>query len=170
MIDVVEEMKQAGWVFEAGRVSVEERLRGESRGRPAVRLKADGSRCDVVGLTLQPKRIEAVRMNLFGEQLGPITHRRIDRDSRIGRIAANVLAKLFSPSTLAVGVCASGLIDEGDMRLLLSSSAPTSPGLSLAPILTATGDRPVALENTNNALGDQWRLAHREWSDEPTLL
>lgn len=164
--DAVDAMVHAGWLTESGKLAPP----GDRRGRPAVRVGVDRERREVIGLALRPSVVEAVRLNLVGEAVGKPLVQSVRRSAELGRIAARAVRGLMSERTLAVGVSATGLVDEGDMKLLLSSSAPEAPGLSLGPVLSAIGDLPVALENDIHALGDRWRLANPDAAGDTTLL
>ena len=164
--DAVDAMVDAGWLTESGKLDQP----GDRRGRPAVRVGVDRERREVIGLALLPSAVEVTRLNLVGEAMGRPLVRPVSRSAELGRVAARAVRGLISERTLAVGVSATGLIDEGDMKLLLSSSAPEAPGLSLGPVLSAIGELPMALENDIHALGDRWRLANPEASEDTTLL
>ncbi|MEM8737929.1 MAG: ROK family protein [Planctomycetota bacterium] len=168
--DVVEAMVAADWVQEGGN-QVSKRGAGvKNRGRPAVRVEINERDRDVVGLALRPKQIEAVRLNLCGEKIGEVVVRAVQQPSKIAHVGAELLEQLVSERSLAVGVSSTGLLDDGDMKLLFSSSAPRTPGLSLGPVLTAAGELPIALEHDIHALGDRWRLAHPEAAGHTVLL
>ncbi|MEO1236495.1 MAG: ROK family transcriptional regulator [Planctomycetota bacterium] len=168
--EAVDEMASAGWVRESGSLRPARRLPGEGRGRPAVRVEIDESRRDVVGLAIRPKRVEAVRLSLRGQVIGDVRSRALRGPRGVARIAAGLLAECLSPRSLAVGVSSTGLIDEGDMKLLFNSISHGPRGLSLGPVLSVVGDLPLAMENNIHALGDRWRLAHPAAGDETVLL
>lgn len=168
--EVVDAMTGAGWVREAGNFSGTRDLPTQSRGRPAIMVEIDESCRDVVGLALGPGRVEAVRLSLRGKIAGEVSTKEVRRPADLAKAAARLLDSVMSERSLAIGVSSTGLLDEGDMKLLFSSSAPRSPGLSLGPVLSAGGDLPIALENNIHALGDRWRLRHPEAASETVLL
>ena len=170
VIDAAEAMQQAGLIRTAGRADVSQRRGGESRGRPAVLLEIDPDCRDVLGLAIKPHRVEAARLNLLGQPTGDAAGEPVDREDRLIDVASDLLGGLVKDSTLAVGISSPGLIDQTQMQLLFSASAPHLPGLSLTPMLSRIGDAPVALENDMQALGDRWRLAHPDAADETALL
>jgi predicted NBD/HSP70 family sugar kinase len=170
VIEVVEAMVRAGWVREAGRVALDDRPRGEGRGRPAVRMEIDPDRRRVIGLALTSRRVEGVRLNLHGQAVGKIASQKVAAASDLGRVAAKLVRRLRDDRTLAVGVSSTGLIDEGDMKLLYSAATPDAGALSLGPLLAAVEGCPIALENDIQALGDRWRLDRDERISETVLL
>jgi len=170
VIDLAEAMIGAGWLRWAGHVPAEERLGGSRRGRPAMQLEVDPERREVVGVALGPRRVEVVRLNLAGHPLDKPAVRSVTEESSLARTAAAALRKAKSDRTLAVGVSVTGLVDESDMRLLISSAAPRRPGLSLSPLLSAAGDVALALENDIHALGERWRLQHPDAAEQTVLM
>jgi len=170
VIDVAERMVAAGWLRTAGEIEPGERPGRSRRGRPAVRLEVDPDRREVIGVALTPKRVEATRLNLMGQAAVEVESAAVDRESELAEVAADVLGRLRGERTLAVGISSTGLIDDGEMRLLLSSAAPHLPGLSLDPLLAAADGLPYALENDIHALGERWRLRHPEADGQTVLL
>lgn len=168
--ELVDQMVEEGLLRETGRLTPARDSRREGRGRPAIRVEADPTRRHVVGLALRPRHVEGVRLNLLGETAGHLIDKEVPTSDAVGRVAGSVAKRLIDVKTLAVGVSSTGFVDEGDMKLLFSSSAPTSPGLSLGPVLSAVGDLPIALENDVHALGDRWRLSHPDAARDTTLL
>lgn len=167
---VIEAMLAAGLLEEGGTAAAAQRFGGESRGRPAVLLQPRPDGPSVLGLSLRPRRVEVARVNLRGEVVGRPRSRRVSEPRHIARAGATLLEQADADPTLAIGVSSTGLVDEGDMKLLFSSAAPSSPGLSLGPILSVVGSRPIALENDTQAFADRWRLTHPEAASETTLL
>lgn len=163
-------MIEAGLLREAGQLPPARATESEGRGRPATRVALDPDKRHVVGLTIRPKRVEGTRLSLTGQPVEETKSAAVRSANVIGQVAGELAETLIDGDTLAVGVSSTGLIDEGDMKLLFSSSAPRSPGLSLGPVLSAVRELPVALENDVHALGDQWRLAYPSAADETVLL
>jgi predicted NBD/HSP70 family sugar kinase len=135
-----------------------------------VRVEIDPGRKNVVGLAISPQRVAAVRLDLLGRAVAEPEARAFRGESQLSRTAAELVGRHCNADTAAVGISSPGLVDEGELRLLLSSSAPSSPGLSLDAVLGAIGDLPVALENDMNALGDVWRIDHPDAIEQTVLL
>ncbi len=170
---VVDMMVRAGWLTESAPGSVDaanSQPARPTRGRPAVSVEVDGASREVLGLALLPHRLRATRVSLLGKPLSDPVEVEVDAEERLVELAAGLVSELVSPRTVAIGVSSPGLVDEARMQLLFSSTAPQLPGLSLAAILEAAGDLPVALENDLHALGDRWRLSVPQTDGQTVVL
>lgn len=166
----VDQMIATGWLRSAGRPVRPPGAGAKRRGRPAVCVEADPEGCQVLGLAIRPERVAAVRLNLLGQPRGSLLTRQPARTESVARAAGRLARQVISDQTRAVGVCSPGLFDERQWKLLFSSAVPGSSQLSLKPILSAVDGLPIVLENDVHALGDRWRLAHPEASQETILL
>jgi predicted NBD/HSP70 family sugar kinase len=170
VIDVAEAMTEAGWTTWGRLPDGGSTDGGMRRGRPAVPLEIDRRRRAVVGIALSPQRVESAVLNLSGDVLHRPVLDGVNRESDLTRTAVAALRRARGRRTLAVGVSVTGLIDDDQERLLLSSSAPHQPGLSLAPLIHAAGELPLALDNDTHAMSDRWRLGHPDAAGETVLL
>ncbi|MEO0587418.1 MAG: ROK family protein, partial [Planctomycetota bacterium] len=169
-VDLIDAMVAARWVREAGTALANQRLGGEGRGRPATLVEVDDRSREVIGLALMPGELQAVRLSLTGEPIGKPVTRRVRRAQALIEAGAETVGSLIKKRTLAVGVSSPGLLDEGAMQLLFSSVAHEAGGVSLQPLVDATGPRPMAFENDVHAIADWWRLSQPFAAQETTLL
>jgi predicted NBD/HSP70 family sugar kinase len=140
------------------------------RGRPSIPLEIDPDSRHVIGLSLAPGAVEVAQVSLTGARLGSIGRVEVaDSHDLISRARAMLMERL-SRNTLAIGVSTTGLYDEAEASLLISSAFPGQAHVSLAPILKAAGTRRVLIRNDMYALAARWLLSPDGATDEDILL
>lgn len=138
-------------------------------GRPRVPLAIDPERRHVVGVALEPGRVSGRRLNLHGQRSGDAISRKV-RGAGVVEAAASILTSLKSRETLAVGVSATGFVDEQSHELLVSSTTGHSRSTSLEPLYAAAHGRPLLVQNDLQALAVQWMLTHEAEAGDDILL
>ncbi len=138
-------------------------------GRPRVPLDIDPARRRVLGLALQPGRVDAAELNLRGERLRHWTAR-VTRSAGIIAATLKLLRSIDHDPLLAVGLTATGFIDLASRHLLTSSATRPARPVSLDPVVQAVGDRPLVIENDLQSLAVQWVMAHEHEAEDDILL
>lgn len=140
-------------------------------GRPRVPVEIDPVQRHVVGLAINPGRVEIARLNLRGNLVGKIERRNVKDAARIVSAAVDLLEAMQSQQTLAIGLSVTGFVDPVGRNILTSSStAGQRNTTSLQPIYDAAKSRPIILENNMHALAARWLLTHQAELDEDVLL
>jgi predicted NBD/HSP70 family sugar kinase len=139
-------------------------------GRPRVPLEIDPARRHVIGLALEPGRVDVCRLGLSGTLLERVRARPCPNPSRLIPTAAALLEKHRDRRTLGVGVSVTGFVDPAKRTLLFSSATQGGPAADLSPIFDAAGNLPVVLENDMHALAARWLLTHRADHQQDVLL
>ena len=137
-------------------------------GRPRVPLEIDPERRHVVGVSLEPHRAEAGRLNLRGELLGKINAKEVEDPDKVVAAARRLCTELIDERTLAIGLSTTGWVDQ--TRHSFSAALPGRRAVSLKPIYEAASDLPIILENDMHALAARWLLAHHNEAREDVLL
>ncbi len=141
------------------------------RGRPRIPLEIDPDSRFMLAATINRDEVSACRINLLGQVSGNTLSKSIHHASCPAEVAAELLERLDSESTLGIGISALGFIDPEDSRtLLLSSVAAKGCSCDLSPLYDVVGGRPLVLENDMHALAAQWVLSHGDESPEHILL
>ncbi len=151
---------------------------GRPKGRPRVPLELDPSRRHVLGLALEPGRVQASRVSLTGEVLDEPVTRRVDEPQgghgrpRLLSAARRLLTQSATRHTLLVGATVPGLIDLDRRRLLISSAVPDEADVPLQPFYDAAGalGTPLIMGNDQSAVAARWLLTHRREADEDVIL
>ena len=142
----------------------------EGRGRPSAAMEVDPASRNIVGISIAPGGVEAVRLNLRGEPLAPPERIAIRSDVDTINTARKLLTQQIDHKTLAIGVSITGLIDLRNRTLLFSSALPEARDVSLAPLYESAGDVPVVLDNDQHAVAAWWLLVQRVDPREDALL
>jgi predicted NBD/HSP70 family sugar kinase len=138
-------------------------------GRPRVPVEIDPSQRHVVGLSINPGRVEVARVNLRGGLVGKVRRQESSKPQAIVTTGVELLKETVSPQTLSIGLSVTGFVDPIKQAILLSSSL-SGQSASLSPIFEAAGSVPVVLENDMHALAARWLLTHQAESNEDVLL
>ncbi len=139
-------------------------------GRPRVPLEIDPTRCNAVGLSIDPGQISAVRVNLCGHRLGKTIQKEVDTPARMLTPIAGLLKQTVNDQTLGVGLSVTGFVDPASLCILQSSAAPTDGSVSLAAVRELVAPRPVIIENDMHAMAARWLLTHRADAGEDVLV
>ena len=145
------------------------------RGRPRVPLEIDPQRRQVLGIALQPGRVEHQRLNLHGEPaIDPPATNAPSPDTTASLIdqAVDIVEHVDPRQIAAVGVGVPGFIDLDEHTLLLSSITPDRQPVSLQPLYDAVAGVgvPLVIENDMHALAAQWSLTHQADVQDDILL
>jgi predicted NBD/HSP70 family sugar kinase len=139
-------------------------------GRPRVPLEIDPTVRHVVGVAINPGRVDAGRLNLKGELLGRIAGQDVEDPEKIVKVALELLKSQLSEQTLSIGLSVTGFVDPDRQAILTSSSLVGRSEVSLTPIYEAAGRLPLILENNMHAFAARWMLTHQAEADEDVLL
>jgi len=139
-------------------------------GRPRVPLEIDPARRHVIGLALEPGRIDLCRLGLNGQLVERLPVRKCADPARLIPMAASLLAKHLNPRTLGVGVSITGFVDSAQRKLLFSSATKGGPAADLSPVFDAAANVPVILENDMHALAARWLITHGAHQHQDVLL
>ena len=139
-------------------------------GRPRVPLEIDPLRRHVAGLAIAPGSVEACRVGLRGQPLGPPVSRSIEDPSQVIQTAAVMLRKIVTDETLAIGLSVTGFVDAEKHAVLFSSALPGKGPATLDPVYEAAGALPVILENDMHAMAARWLLTHRAAGQDVLLV
>ncbi len=140
-------------------------------GRPRVPLEIDPATRSVLGLAIQPGRIEIGRLNLRGALMGQPVARQVSDQDRLVTAAAELVRDDINPQSLAVGITSTGFIDSQRHAILYSSALlPDRGEASLQALYDTGGDCPIILENDMHALAARWLLTRQAAAAEDVLL
>lgn len=143
-------------------------------GRPQVSLEIDADSRRVVGLTVEPKSLRAVCLNLRGQSVAPPIRVPYADARALTQAAGEIVGSFIDPKIIAVGLSVTGFLDVERAELLFSSAIPDSPHFSLRPMVTAIAERapqvPIVPGNDQHALAARWVLTTSANTDEDTLL
>ena len=128
------------------------RTTGRRRRRPRVPLEIHPTRRHVIGLALEPGRVNVCRLGLAGALLEHMRVHECADPTQLIPAAASLLQKHRDRRTLAVGVSVTGFVDAEKRTLLFSGAMKGGPAADLSPIFDAAGELPIVLENDMHAL------------------
>jgi predicted NBD/HSP70 family sugar kinase len=139
-------------------------------GRPRVPLEIEPCDRHLLGLALEPGRVEIIRLGLTGEAISTPVAEAVSAPSELVKTAAALLTQHLDPTTLAIGVTSTGFLDPIQKKILFSSAFPGRGVESLESIFDAAGDTPPVLGNDMHALVARWLLTHRAEQQQDVLL
>ncbi len=160
---VAEALLQSGVVREGS----PERSRG---GRPRVPLEIDPTTRHVVGLSIAPGRVEAVRLGLRGQVLGSVLAKTVEKPLALVSSAVGLLGRTLNRQTLGIGVSVTGFVDPKTQEILFSSATPGLSPVSLKTLYEEAGTLPLVLGNDAHASAARWMLSHRSAVERDVLL
>lgn len=156
----VEQLQSLGLICVAGTEHL-------ARGRPRTSLEIDPQRRSVMGVSIEPGRVELAALNLLGQPIATTESRSARSSGEVIRVARELIAAHASEQTLAIGLSAPGLIDPVEHRVLLSSM---DSGVDLEPLYRAAARVPLIVQNDVHAMAARWLQSRGPEQDETILL
>ncbi len=139
-------------------------------GRPRVPLEIDPKTLHVIGVTLVPGRVEAVRLGLRGDPQGAPVLAQVSKPGQIIAAAGKLLKQLYNQHSFAVGMSVPGFVDLESHKVLFSSATPGLGPVSLDELSEPAHGLRISLENNMHAAGARWMLTHRAAEEQDILL
>lgn len=141
-----------------------------TRGRPGIPLEIDLASRQLLGVALYHGKVELAHTNLRGQLLRPATVLEVSEPAKLVRVAERAIAKQLTSAHFAIGITATGFVDPGQKRLLLSSAIPGMGDADLSPLFTSAGDVPLFLQNDMQALAARWLLSGSADAPEDVMI
>ncbi len=139
-------------------------------GRPQIPLILDPSSRRILGISIEPGRVEIAELGLNGDlTVAPIS-KMVEAEGRLLPTATRLARSYCVRRTLMAAASITGLIDHLTGSILLSSSAPHQNQLSTSVLLKGLDDVPLIIGNDLHAAAGRWAVTHRSQLQEDTLL